>query len=66
VIGVIGAGLQPSKLLVGKDALETYLVEIGSQPKISQGWIQQVHEKQGVSIPNVMMPKEEMAVYEAA
>lgn len=59
-------GGQPSKLLVGKDALEGYLIEIGFQPEIAQGWIQQVHEKHGVSILNVMMPEGEMAVYEAA
>ena len=59
-------GGQPSKRLVGDYALETYLTEIGFKEQDAKEWIQQVHEKQSASIPNVMMPEAEMAVYEAA
>jgi hypothetical protein len=59
-------GGQPSRRLVGDDALENYLVNIGFQKQNVMERIQQVHEKQSVSIPNVMMPEVEMAVYEAA
>jgi hypothetical protein len=59
-------GAQPSRSLVGDDALQTYLTEIGFRTENATGWIYQVHEKQSVSIPNVMMPEAEMAVYEAA
>jgi hypothetical protein len=58
------SGAQPSKKIVGKDALEAYLVAIGFEPRDAKEWARQVHEKQEVSIPHVMMPEDQMAVYE--
>jgi hypothetical protein len=55
-------GGQPSKRLVGDDVLEAYLAQIGFRTQNAREWIELLHEKQSVSIPNVMMPESEMAV----
>ena len=57
-------GAQPSKLLVGSDGLESYLIDIGFRPDDAKDWVKQIHEKGSVSIPNVMMPEEQMSEYE--
>lgn len=58
------SGAQPSKKVVGDDALESYLVQIGFAASDAKLWIKQLQEKQSVSIPNVMMPEAEMSPYE--
>ena len=55
---------QRSKRLLGKHRLESYLLKIELTAQDAKHWIQQVHQKQYVSIPNVMMPQEQMAMYE--
>jgi hypothetical protein len=57
-------GAQLSKLLVGSDRLESYLIDIGFRPDDAKDWIKQIHEKGSVSIPNVTMPEEQMSAYE--
>jgi hypothetical protein len=58
------SGAQPSKQLLGMDSLEFYLVEIGFTPRDAKFWIRQAHERQYITIPNVMMPQEQIVVYE--
>jgi hypothetical protein len=58
------SGGQQSKRLLGKDRLESYLVKMKLTAHEAKHWINQAHEKLYVSIPNVMMPLEQMAVYE--
>jgi hypothetical protein len=57
-------GAQPSKLLVGSDVLESYLIDIGFRPDDAKDWIKQIHEKGSVFIRNVVMPEEQMSAYE--
>jgi hypothetical protein len=56
-------GAMPSKSIVGAEALESYLTEIGFASKDAKRWIQQLREGT-VSIPNVMMPVNQMPPYE--
>jgi hypothetical protein len=37
------------------DDLESYLVEKGLQAREAKNWVDQVHEKKNVSIPNVIL-----------
>lgn len=51
------------KSIVGTEFLEAYLVEIGFTPTNAKDWIKQLSEG-SVSIPNVMMPSDQMAEYD--
>ena len=55
---------QQSKRPLGKHRLESYLHNIGYTLEDARHWIEQVHQKQYVSIPNVMMPQKQMVVCE--
>jgi hypothetical protein len=57
-------GVQQSKRLLGADRLESYLLKIELTEQDAKYWIKQTHERQYVSIPNVMMPQNQMTVYE--
>jgi hypothetical protein len=56
-------GAQPYKSIVGTDALESYLIEVGFTTENARRWTEQVREGT-ISIPNVIMPEGQMAAYE--
>jgi hypothetical protein len=60
------SGAQPHKSIVGEEALADYLIAIGFKPADAKRWIREVSAKGTVSIPNVMMPEDQMAAYERA
>ncbi|HEY3972399.1 MAG TPA: hypothetical protein VGM18_05300 [Candidatus Sulfotelmatobacter sp.] len=58
------SGAQPAKHLVGADALESYLAEIGFDATDAKDWVKQLQAAGSVSIPHIWMPEEQMAAYE--
>jgi hypothetical protein len=58
-------GAQQPHWIVGREALESYLLELGCTSAEAKDWAGKVREKRGnsLSITNVKMPEEHLAAY---
>jgi hypothetical protein len=57
------SGAQQPTPIVGAAALENCLVKLGFTAEDASNWVRHVHEKNSVSIRNVMMPGERIPEY---
>jgi hypothetical protein len=56
-------GAQATNHIVGTDALEAHLADIGFTPQRIKQWLEKLHDEGSVSIANVSMPEEMLPIY---
>jgi hypothetical protein len=61
--GFTNGAQQPNPIL-GTAALGAYLTKLGFAPEYTAKWIEKLHEKNVVSISNVMMPERQLGAYD--
>ena len=59
------AGEQPSKQIVGDEALEVFLLSICVAPGMARHWVSKLKNAKSISIPNVTMPAQFMGDFES-
>jgi len=57
------SGAQQTKMIVGGDALEAYLTDLGFEAEDAKAWVRKLREQVSVSIPNVILQQEQLAPY---